>query len=220
MSNTLTIQKLQDGPNNVIIKIDGVVDTSDMAATGQIGASGFTTVIGSKNITFVAGALVPTLGQVVTFSDGVTTFVAGTYITAITDATHITVNNAALATNAAAAITITGAAGNMVLLDPTQLSLMDHMGTACSKFRIDNIVYDVEDLLSVNLFWDATTPAPVWHLVGRGKIEAAKHYAALQNNAGTGVNGRLVMTTQGWSASAVLSFSILLDCNKMSVVPV
>lgn len=214
MSNVLTVQTLVDGPKNVVLKIDGVCDTSDMAATGQIGASGFTTTTGSKTITFVAGALVPTLGQYLTFSDGTTTFNSGTYITAINSSTSITVNNAAKATNAAAAITITGTAGNVVLVDPALLSNVQDWGDQATKLRIDRINFDVEDLLSVNLAWEATTNVSIWHLVGRGKFEPTKKFGGLTNNAGTGITGRILLATQGWSASANLSFSIVLECTK------
>lgn len=219
MANVITSQVLTDGQKNVTIKVDALIDTSDVAATGQIGASGFTTTIGSKTITFVAGALVPTLGQYLTFSDGTTTFPAGTYITSIISATSITVNNAATATNAAAAITITGTAGAVVLLDPAQLSAVANSGQLASKLRIDKVVYDVEDLLAVNLFWEATTNVRIWQLVGRGKIEADKKWGGIQNNAGTGVTGKIVLTTQGWSTSALLSFSMIIECTKQFSAP-
>ena len=215
MSNSITVQTLVDGEKNVVIKVDGVVDTSDIAATGTIGASGFTTTTGSPNITFVAGALVPTLGQYVTFSDGTTTFPAGTYITAITDATHIVVSNNATHTNAAAAVTITGTTGNIVLLDPAKLSPVWDNYKLATKLRIDKIVYDIEDLLSVNLFWNATADVPIWHLIGRGKVEFDRHYGGgIQNNAGAGVDGKIELATQGWSASAVLTFSFIMECTK------
>jgi hypothetical protein len=213
MSNYISVQTLMDGQNKSVFKIDGVVDTSDIAATGTIGASGFTTTIGSRNITFVAGALVPTLGQYVTFSDGTTTFSAGTYITAITDATHITVNQAAKATNAAAAITITGTAGNIVLFDPALLSTVDQNGTLATKLNLDRVTYDVEDLLSVNLFFDGTAAIPIWHFVGRGKLEFEKMFGGLVNNAAA-PTGKILLATQGWSASAVLSFSMTIECTK------
>jgi hypothetical protein len=220
MANVITVQTLMDGPKNSIFKVDALIDTSDVAATGQIGASGFTTTIGSKTVTFVAGALVPTLGQYLTFSDGTTTFPANTYITSIISATSITVNNAALATNAAAAITITGTAGAIVLIDPALLSPVSNPNTLATKVRIDKVIYDVEDLLSVNLFWEATTNVRIWQFVGRGKLELEKRLSGLQNNAGTGITGKIVLTTQGWSASALLSFSFIIETTKQFAPPV
>lgn len=208
--NVVTTQLLVDGPRNVVIKFEGVIDTSDIAATGTIGASGFTTTIGSNAITFVAGALLPTLGQYVTFGDGVATFPAGTYITSIIDATHITVNNLAIKTNAAAAVTITGTAGAIVVADPALLDhLVDSTKTHASKLRIDRLLFNIEDTLSVNFFWEATTNVRIEELVGRGKADY-HHFGGLQNTAGAGVTGKILATTQGWAASAVLSFSIIL----------
>ena len=137
MANTITTQILVDGPKNVVVKIDGFVDTSDLAST--------------------------------------------------------------------------------VLLDPATLSVVDSNGTKATKLRIDKIVYDIEDQLSCNLSWDATTPVLIWHLLGRNKLEFDKKYGGLQNNGGAGVTGKITMVTQGWSASAILSFSILMECTKQWV---
>lgn len=214
--NVTSIQVMEDGPRNVVIKYEGILDTSDIAATGQIGASGFTTTIGSPNITFVAGALLPTVGQYVTFSDSTTTFPANTYIISITDATHIVVSANALAANVAAAITITGTAGAVVILDPSKLSTLDPCGNpqqVCTTLSIAKIMHNIEDSLSVNLFWEATANQRVEELVGRGKMDYFK-YGNIANNAGTGKTGKLVATTQGWAASGLLSFSLIIHCIK------
>ena len=134
MANVVTIQTLMDGPKNVVLKVDGLLDTSDVS----------------------------------------------------------------LAT----------------LVDPATLSAIDDEGHLATKLRIDKIVFNVEDLLTVNLFWDATADVSIWHLVGRGKLEFDKKYGGLQNNAGAGVTGKILYSTQGWSASAVLSFSFVLECTK------
>ena len=214
MSNVLTTQILQDGPSNTVIKVEGIVDTSDISVTGTIGASGFTTTTGLKTITFVAGALVPTLGQYVTFGDSAATFVAGTYITGIIDATHITVSTAALKDNAAAAVTITGTTGVVVIVDPAKLSDMyPEFATKATKVKIKRVSYSIEDLLGVLLYWEATTNVRVMELVGQA-VEDYSSFGGLSNNAGTGVTGKLVLATQGWSASAVLSFSLILELQK------
>jgi hypothetical protein len=211
--NVVTTQVLVDGPRNVVVKFEGVLDTADVAQTGTVGASGFTTTTGLKTIAFVAGALVPTLGQYLTFGDTAATFVAGTYVTGITDATHITVSNAALKDNAAAAVTITGTAGAIVVVDPATLDyLVDSTKTRCSKLRIDKIIHNVEDLLSVNLFWEATANVRIEELVGRGKGDYFR-FGGLQNNAGAGITGKIVATTEGWT-SGIKSFSIILQLVK------
>jgi len=213
--NVVTKQILLDGQRNVVVKVTGVLDTSDVAATGQIGASGFTTTTGSPNITFVAGALLPTLGQYVTFGDSADTFVAGTYITAITDATHIVVSTNALKDNAAAAVTITGTAGAVVVLDPAKLSAIDNSdGTLPTQVRIDKVSYNVESSLGVRFFWEATTNLLAFEIVNSGDDICAEKYGGIVNNAGSGKTGKLVMTTQGWASSAVLSFTVILECVK------
>jgi hypothetical protein len=213
--NVITKQILNDGPRNVTIKVTGSIDTSDVAASGTIGASGLTTTTGSPNITFVAGGLLPTLGQYVTFGDSAATFVAGTYIIAITDATHIVVSNNALKDNAAAAVTITGTAGVVVVLDPAKLSAIDNaFGTLPTAVRVDKVSYNVEATLGVKLLWEATANQVAFEIVNSGDDICAGVYGGITNNAGTGKTGKLVLSTQGWASSAVLSFTIILECVK------
>lgn len=215
MANIYDRQLIVDGPRNTVVKLSGVLDTSDIGATGQIGASGFTTTIGSKVITFVAGALVPLVGQYVTFSDGTTTFPTKTYITSVDSATQVTVNNAALATNAAAAITITGAAGGLVIADPAVLVGWDNTGLLkAAKLSLLKVVFTVEDGLEVRLAWDATTPLTFDYLTGRTKTDY-HDISGLPNNAGTGVNGRVLLSTQGWAASTTISFTVTCYFKKV-----
>jgi hypothetical protein len=202
-----------DGPRNCIIKIDGYVDTSDVSVTGQIGASGFSTTIGSKNVVFVAGALVPTLGQYLTFSDGTTTFPAGTYVTGITDATHITVSNAALALNTAAAITITGTTGAVVLIDPALLSAIDVNNKLATQLRIDRIIYTIDEGLAVTLLWEATANVRVVDLVKAGHQEL-KRFGGYYNNSGAGKTGRILISTEGWSSGKIYEFTVTLELVK------
>ncbi len=134
MANSTSIQILQDGPRNVIIKFEGVLDTSDLAST--------------------------------------------------------------------------------VVVDPATLSLMDAANNRlASKLAIKKITYNVEDTLSVNLFWDATTPVRIEEIVGRGKMDFIRSQP-LQNNGGAGVTGKITATTQGWVASAIVSFSLILELIK------
>jgi hypothetical protein len=133
MANSYTLQTLEDGPRNVVIKIDGLLDTSDLGST--------------------------------------------------------------------------------LVVDPSLLSDYDINGVKAKQLRINKIVYDVEDLLDVQLYWDASTPVRIWNLVGRGKVDAWR-YGGINNNAGAGKNGKITMATQGWSTGAVLSFTIILELVK------
>lgn len=215
MANSYRRQIIVDGPRNVVVLASGVLDTADIGVAGQIGASGFTTNIGSPNVAFVAGALAPMVGQYLTFGDGTTTFPAGTYIVSITDATHIVVSNNALANNAAAAVTITGVAGGMVLLDPAVLIGMDNTGLIKAKeLSLLKVVFTVEDGLEVRLSWDATTPVIFDILTGRTKTD----YHDISGlppplPALAGANGRILLSTEGWSG--VKSFTVTVYCKKL-----
>ena len=201
-----------DGPHNYILKLVGTLDTSDIAATGTIGASGFTTVIGSNVVSFVAGALVPIAGQYLTFGDGTTTFNTGTYVLTVVSATQITVSNVAKATNTAAAITITGSAGAIVIADPNQVSAPPY--SKCSGFILDRATYMIEQLLEVRLDWEATVNQRLLNFVGSGHTPDYKRFGGMPNNAGAGKTGKVLLSTQGWSASGLLSFTMTLEFTK------
>ncbi len=134
MANSTSIQLLEDGPRNVIVKFEGVLDTSDLAST--------------------------------------------------------------------------------TVLDPSTLSQIDYATNLnCTKLRIDSIIFEVEDALSVNFFWDATIPVRIGEFVGRGNVKYFK-MAPLQNNAGAGVTGKITATTQGWASTQILSFIMYIHCVK------
>ncbi|MDE2097569.1 MAG: hypothetical protein KGL39_10010 [Patescibacteria group bacterium] len=205
MANSITIQTLVDGPRNVVVKFEGVIDTADVEATGSL-TSGATTT-GSPVITF-ASSTAPVQGQYLTG----TGIPASTYIKSVDSATQATLSQNATATNTG--LTFTLVAGAIVVADPAILDYInDSWKTRASKVRINKIVHNIEDTISVNLFWEATTNVRIEELTGRGKGDY-RHFGGLQNNAGTGVTGRIVATTQGWSASGVLSFSIILEMVK------
>ena len=132
MANTTSIQILNDGPRNVVVKFDGLLDTSELGTT--------------------------------------------------------------------------------TIVDPALLSDMNINGVKASKLRINKIVYDVEDGLDLELFWDAATPVRIWNLVGRGKVDM--HRIGGINNNATSPTGKITASTQGWSAGTILSFSIVLELVK------
>jgi len=132
MANSTSIQILNDGPRNVVVKIDGLLDTSDLTS--------------------------------------------------------------------------------FTIVDPALLSSMDINNVKASKLRINKIVYDVEDGLDFELFWDAPTPVRIWNLVGRGKIDAHR-FGGISNNA-TSPTGKITGATQGWSTGTILSYTIVLELVK------
>lgn len=101
------------------------------------------------------------------------------------------------------------------LIDPATLVSVNSTGLNSqkpTKVAIKKINYDVEDGLAVNLYWDATTDVPIWRFTGRGCVDA-EHFGFLQNNAGAGVNGKVLYDTDGYS-SGILSFSMTIECIK------
>jgi hypothetical protein len=110
------------------------------------------------------------------------------------------------------------------LLDPATLASVNATGLNSQKatsLAISKVIFDVEDALAVDLYWDATTPVPIWHFTGRGKIDA-RHFGNLQlkgsggtaNTAPAGATGKILYDTQGWSTGAKLSFTLMIECIK------
>ena len=102
-----------------------------------------------------------------------------------------------------------------VVIDPAAQSSVDPTGSnylKASKYRIDKIIHNIEDGLSVNFFWDASTPVRIEDLTGRAKVEY-RDFGGLQNNA-TSPTGKITYTTQGWSTGSILTFSVILYLTK------
>jgi hypothetical protein len=134
MANLVTTQTLVDGYRNVVVRIDGFLDTSDLAAT--------------------------------------------------------------------------------VIVDPALLSEINNGGELATKLRVDKITSSIEVPLGIYLSWDATTPVRFISLNNATEEFDAKALGGYTNNAGAGVTGKITLTTQGWSAAAIVSFSILLEMVK------
>jgi hypothetical protein len=134
MANSVNIQTILDGPRNVVVKVEGLLDTSDLGST--------------------------------------------------------------------------------TLVDPALLTGMDNTLTVkAAKLRIMRMHYNVEDALEVRLVWDATTAVRVEALTGRGKMDFCD-FGGLVNNAGAGVTGKLLLSTEGWSAGKLLSFTLVVELVK------
>lgn len=133
MANTTNIQVILDGPRNCVVKVEGTLDTSDLAST--------------------------------------------------------------------------------VLVDPALLSTMGHAKAA--KLRIMEINSSVEDLLEVRLAWDATAPKRIVNLVG-SQEQCYEDFGGLVNDAGAGVNGKILISTEGWPTGKILSFTVVLQLVKQA----
>ncbi len=129
MANILNLQTLLDGPRNVVIKVDGILDTSDVVAT--------------------------------------------------------------------------------VIADPAVMAGIDSSGLQkAAKLRLKELDFTIEDGLTVNLFWDATAPVLLQSYNGRQDF-CYDDFGGLNNNAGAGVNGKVLLSTEGWTAG-IKSFSMVL----------
>lgn len=101
---------------------------------------------------------------------------------------------------------------SMVVVDPAVLLGMDNTGLLkAAKFRILKIFHNIEDGMSVNLFWDATTPVRVEELTGRGNPDYSR-FGGLIQNSGAGSTGKITATTEGWLG--IKSFSLILELVK------
>lgn len=81
---------------------------------------------------------------------------------------------------------------------------------APSRVRIDKIRYSVAGMVA-RLLWDATTDVTIVDLQGDGCLDCCG-FGGLTNNAGTGVNGDILLTTVG--ASSGDSYTIILEMVK------
>ena len=101
------------------------------------------------------------------------------------------------------------------LLDPATLASVNASGLNSQKastLAIESVIFDIEDGLIVNLYWDATTVVPAWYFSGRDKMNA-EFTGFLQNNAGAGKTGKILYDTSGWT-SGTKSFSLVIQCIK------
>lgn len=203
MANSFTYQILEDGPRNHVIKVVGILDTADVL----LSASPITAAItnGSPIVTYAT-----TAALVVKMRITGTGIPANSYIISINAGVSFTINNNATVTNALASLTPGGA----VLFDPSALSKVDDWGTGlATQGRIDRAVFTVENPLECRLYWDATAPSIITDISGAAHQEFYK-FGGLQNDAGAGKNGMILLATQGWSTSAILSFNLVLEIVK------
>lgn len=138
MANVITTQVILDGPRNCVLKVEGILDTSDLAY--------------------------------------------------------------------------------QTILDPATLQGVDWTGAVKAQgFLIRRITYMVEDTLEARLFWDATTPTRIEELTGRG-VAKYENFGGLTNNSGAGRTGKIGLSTEGWAAAKILSFSLIFELVKQGTL--
>ena len=207
MANAVTTQVTLDGAANYVMKVVGILDTSDVSATGTLGAaSSGATTNGSTAITFTAGGLSPVTGQFVTG----TGIPAGTYVVSATT-TSAVLSNAATATGSSLTFTLT--AGAIVIADPATMgSMLGINGVPPTQFSITRILFSVADPLQVRLLWDATAAVYIGTFVKAAHQDLRKSQSLI-NNAGAGKTGRLLLSTTGYS-TGTLEFTMELEFVK------
>lgn len=103
--------------------------------------------------------------------------------------------------------------GKVVIINPANLSDFDINGVKATKLRINKIIYDIEDLLVVNLFWKgASADTIIWNLAGRGKVDAFR-FGGLVNNA-TNPTGEITSSFDYEGSTQTLTFTIILELVK------
>lgn len=103
---------------------------------------------------------------------------------------------------------------NQGLIVAINVSTLTQGGSASppKAVRIDRIQYSISDQLTIQMYWEATANVPVLDLAGRGKIKACD-YGGLQNNAGAGKTGNILLQTSGW-ASGIQVYTVVLEMVK------
>ena len=85
-----------------------------------------------------------------------------------------------------------------------------------TQVSIAEIEYSIQDGLVVYLYWEATANKLIAPLTGRGIFPVAIGLTELQNDAGAGKTGDVLLSTAGWS-SGTLAFTIVIHFIKQSV---
>lgn len=101
--------------------------------------------------------------------------------------------------------------GQTTAIDLTTLT-QGGTGYTPQAVRIDHLDYSISDQLEVQLLWDAATPVVIMPLAGRGRL-CFSNFGGLQNNAGTGKTGNILIKTTGWSSGTQV-FSIIVEMVK------
>ena len=112
-------------------------------------------------------------------------------------------------------LTATDSAYKLVVL-PSLLSDFDINGVKANRLRINKINYDIEDLLTVNLWWQDTTEASdaiIWNLAGRGKVDAWR-YGGIINNDTPAPTGGITSSFDYEGTCQKLTFTIILELVK------
>ena len=99
----------------------------------------------------------------------------------------------------------------VVKIDVTTLAVNAY-GLACNGVKINKIWASTHGM-EVRILWDASTDLMTWVIPQNVTyLMDFSSFGGLQNNAGTGVNGKVLFTTSDMSAGDM--YTIVLECIK------
>lgn len=104
-----------------------------------------------------------------------------------------------------------------IIADPATLSTITTNGTTrATLLRVMDIDANVEDGLTVSLWWDTDGTIGNAKLIEDINGRLNMHYrkiGGLTNNA-TNPTGKIALSTEGWATGIILSYSIILEMVK------
>lgn len=92
--------------------------------------------------------------------------------------------------------------------DFTNISLLTPVPTL---LRLDHCFFSIEDLLSVQLYWKATSDVLIFPLEGRGKFDF-DWFGGYTNTKAAGYTGNVRIATTGWAT--LKHFALVVEFSK------
>lgn len=112
--------------------------------------------------------------------------------------------------------TVDAAQANTVLIDPATLSDMGPFaGLKAGNLRVKKVIFAMDDAISMNLLWDATTPVEFESLEGRDTHDY-RDAGGLQNNSGVGRTGKILYAINFTGTPAISDFAVSLYLGKQT----
>lgn len=105
---------------------------------------------------------------------------------------------------------------NTVLVDPATLSDMGPFaGLKAGNLRVKKVIFSLDDAISMNLSWDATTPVEFDSLEGRDTHDY-RDAGGLQNNSGVGRTGKILYAINQNGTAVAADFAVSLYLGKQT----
>jgi hypothetical protein len=97
---------------------------------------------------------------------------------------------------------------NTVVVDPA-VQYVDPIGNATTQYRIDHITFSIQAPLALDFLWDATTPVSIVRVAATGQYPMFDDMQPLQNNAGAGKTGKILVASFGWTAGTLVASFVM-----------